>query len=356
MLRVQRSIAFAALSSLLAALAPAAGRVAAQPLAQPPAPATAQPEDTPAEAETPAHTTGARADAPSAARSVPRRGAWYGWQTLAVDAGSLALAGAVAATVDVEPDPLNVLAATWYGASAVAAPAVHYAHDNWPLGLAAFGMRALAPPVIGFFGLVAACTANAEFEGDCARPGWAVGSLIGISGAALADALLLGYERPTDPPPPPTSWYGWQMLAIDLVGFGGGAVVAARNRRTDEGEEIHPALGLWAVGYTVGSIGGPTIHFAHGRVGIGFLSLGLRALAGPLLGVLPGLAGYCAATAGADDCAAHGAQWGLLGGAVAMSLFDALVLGYEPAEGDEDPRYGPTATLGPGTIAIQGYW
>jgi len=299
--------------------------------------------------------------APAAATAAPARAeptsGWYGWQTLTVDAAALALGAAIAASADVELEPANVVAATWYGVGAVAAPAVHHAHDNWPIGLSDFGLRALAPPVIGFFGWITACTANRDFESECAASGWGVGSLIGLSGVALIDGLVLARPRTAvDERASRTSWYGWQMLAIDLVGYGLGAATVS-GKRTDEGAEIHPALGAWAIGYTVGVIGAPIVHFAHGKVGFGFLSLGLRALAAPLLGVLPGLAGYCAATGGASDCAEHGAQWGLLGGSLAVGLFDALVLAHEPADDDDAAaRYAPTASIGPGAIAVSGYW
>jgi hypothetical protein len=73
---------------------------------------------------------------------------------------------------------------------------------------------------------------------------------------------------------------------------------------------------------------------------------------GPL-GALPGMFGYCAAT-GTHDCFQIGAQWGLLGGALAVSLFDALVMARKQVS--TQPTSGVTASLGPGTIAIGGYW
>src|SRR5262245_22638962 len=82
---------------------------------------------------------------------------WYGWQTLSVDAAGL-LTGVIAAnSLDLSPGKLGVTAATWYGIGAVAAPAVHHAHGRWYIGLADFGLRAFAPPLIGFFGLLSTC-------------------------------------------------------------------------------------------------------------------------------------------------------------------------------------------------------
>jgi hypothetical protein len=338
MLRFESRLATAVLGAALAVVLPAASRVAAQ---------------APAQRSSPEHSSMPPAEETERKRG--GRGDYYGWQTLTVDAAAVVLAGVVAATADVEPEPFNVFAATWYGVSAVAAPAVHYAHDNWPIGMASFGMRTLLPPVFGFFGLLASCTANEEFEGECARPGWATGSVIGLSGAALIDGLLLGYELTSDPPPPPRYWYGWQILVLDLAGFFAGGVAGTGIQRKDGGEAIHPALGTWVIGWTVGTIGAPIVHFTHGRVGIGFLSLGLRLMVGPMIGAVTGLVGYCAATAGADDCASHGAQWGLLAGAAAISLFDALVLAHEPTD-DGDARYAPSPTIGPGTIGVRGYF
>ena len=87
------------------------------------------------------------------------------------------------------------------------------------------------------------------------------------------------------------------------------------------------------MGYLVGLVGGPTVHFVHGNWGTGFISLGARALIGPL-GVVPGIAGYCAATGGVKNCSEDGALYGLVGGLVAVDLFDALVL----AGGSTVPR------------------
>jgi hypothetical protein len=114
----------------------------------------------------------------------------YAWQILVADAAGVLAGVAVASSVDVRANRLGVMAATWYGVGALAAPALHYAHGNWPIGLGDLGTRLLLPPVVGFFGLLGACTANRDFEGSCARPGWAVGSMIGLGGWALFDAFV----------------------------------------------------------------------------------------------------------------------------------------------------------------------
>ena len=142
-------------------------------------------------------------------------------------------------------------------------------------------------------------------------------------------------------------------MIFDAIGYGLGAYFAASNPRTDDGEKIPPALGLWVGAYTVGLIAAPITHFVHGNAGKGFGSLGLRLLVGPL-GAVVGLMGFCAATAGSDGCTEVGAVWGLLGGGMAVSLLDALVLAHEPAAAPV--RYTTTASIGPGSLVVRGYF
>jgi len=150
---------------------------------------------------------------------------------------------------------------------------------------------------------------------------------------------------------PPKPWSGWQILMLDGLALTAGAALAARNPENEEGEDIHPALSPWAADCLAG---GPVIHFAHGRVGTGFISLGARTLVGPMF-VLPGVAGYCAATAGVHNCSEIGAVYGLLGGLVAVDLFDALVLAHEDVEPNETASYAPYVQLGPGSVVVGGY-
>ena len=288
------------------------------------------------------------------AQQVP--GEWYGWQTLAVDGLALGAGIAAAATLEFppreRPSAAGVIASTWYGLGALAAPSVHYAHGRTGVGVGDFGVRLVLPPTVGFAGWLAACTARRHFDTDCARSGWTAGSLVGLAGAAALDAGVLASPRAFDQDDAGGTWYGWQTFAIDATGVGLGASLALSSPRTGEGEKIHPALPTWAIGLTIGLFGGPIVHFAHGRWGTGLISLGARFLVGPL-GAAPGAIGYCAATGGVHDCAAVGAQWGLLGGLVAVSLFDGLVLANEPAE--EKAASSVTLYLGPGTIGVTGY-
>jgi hypothetical protein len=77
------------------------------------------------------------------------------------------------------------------------------------------------------------------------------------------------------------------------------------------------------------------VHFVNARWGIGFASFGLRALGGPI-GAVPGLIGYCAATAGVRGCVETGAAYGLVGGLIAVDLLDALVLAHDKGRKQEN--------------------
>ncbi|HKU45111.1 MAG TPA: hypothetical protein VJR89_43425 [Polyangiales bacterium] len=290
---------------------------------------------------------------PAAANAPPPTAAepWYGWQVLLLDAAALATAAAVSSTHDSQAEPLGLFAGTWYGVSLVGAPAVHYAHGRGAAGLLDFSMRAFAPPLDGVFGLVGSCLSK-EFEGSCVETGWGVGSLIGSAGAAAFDALVLSRPEPRSSAPP--SWYGLQILAIDLIGYGAGIYYASRKPHDADGDALHPALAVWVPSYIIGFIGAPIVHFAHGEIERGFGSLGLRLLVGPL-GAVFGLMGYCAATGGATDCSGDGALWGLLGGALSVSLLDAFALAREPVAASEHAS-SLGVSVGPGAISVAGRW
>ena len=84
-----------------------------------------------------------------------------------------------------------------------------------------------------------------------------------------------------------------------------------------------------------------------------FGSLGLRSLVGPM-GALPGVMGYCSASGGVEGCAGSGALFGLVGGLLAVDLFDALVLAHSDADVTGTSRFTPSVSAGPGYVAISG--
>ena len=283
---------------------------------------------------------------------------WYGLETLAVDGAGLLAGGVAAATLDFsrghEPPKLGLVAAGWYGVGAVGAPAVHYAHGNTGLGMASLGFRSLVPPVTGFFGLIGVCVGRGDFEHDCVVDGYVGGTIFGLASAAAFDAGLLAWDHPRRDPEPERYWYGAQTLAVDAGTLAFGAYIATREPRTKSGQKIHPALATWVGAWSFGLFGGPIVHFVHGRWGIGFASFGLRAVAGPL-GAVPGLMGYCAATAGVRGCTETGASWGLLGGLVAIDLLDALVLAHEKVDTKTASDRQVFVGVGPGTVTLGGY-
>ncbi|MFO7177428.1 MAG: hypothetical protein DIU78_001900 [Pseudomonadota bacterium] len=255
---------------------------------------------------------------------------WYGWQTLIVDAAAIVTGVAIAASVrdDIAdpPTPLGTVSFAWYGLGAVGAPAVHYAHRRLGTGATTFGLRATVPVLTSLFGVVASCGRGRK-GGTCADDGAAAGALTGLVGVAALDAAVFGWERYSQEPSTRT-WYGWQTLIVDGAGLALGLGYAADEPKTKNGELLHPATATFVPLYTIGLFGGPIVHFVHGRVGIGFLSFGVRGLVAPMF-ALPGLVGQCTITWGAGKCAAEGAQWGILGGSLAVSLFDSLVLAWD---------------------------
>jgi hypothetical protein len=295
-------------------------------------------------------TSPATVPAPPPAPAPPQE--WQGWQTLVVDLAGLSAGIGVAASVDSSASSLGLVMATWYGVGIVGAPAIHEAHRHWPIGLADFGLRTLIPPLVGVGGILAACVAHDEFDHRCARDGLAGGMLVGLLGAAAIDALLLSSASTREGPGPSGSWYGLQVLAVDLVAYGVGAYYALRDPRAGH-DRPHPGLALWVMDYVIGSIGAPIVHFVHGNVGLGFASLGSRLILSPL-GAVIGLMGTCAGTAGRGDCAEQGAQYGLFGGSLVIALFDALVFAREAEAKSTASNFD--VTLGAGSIGVHSSW
>ncbi|MGC4088148.1 MAG: hypothetical protein QM756_09655 [Polyangiaceae bacterium] len=129
-------------------------------------------------------------------------------------------------------------------------------------------------------------------------------------------------------------WYGWQTLATDGAALGLFTLsIAATEMRDSSTSEVLGVMG--AAAYVAG---GPTVHFAHGHVGKGFGSLGLR-VGLPVAGALTATA--IARPCGGDfGCIGEAALGFLLGGVSAIAI-DAAVLGHEEVV---RPRQGLTAT------------
>jgi hypothetical protein len=138
--------------------------------------------------------------------------------------------------------------------------------------------------------------------------------------------------EPAEPaqPPAPTaratesSWYGWQVMIADAASIAMmGSGLAARNA---------PIGYLGLGGYLVAA---PIVHGAHGRVGVGFASFGLRAGL-PMVGAMLGYAAAGSCSREEQEkllgCFFHGwgeAVAGGLVGAAGAVVIDAALLAHE---------------------------
>ena len=143
-------------------------------------------------------------------------------------------------------------------------------------------------------------------------------------------------------PPKPERWYGYQTLIIDLVPLVAMPVGIVTTVQGAKGDNT-PIAGVALVGLGTTSylFGAPIVHWAHGRVGIGFLSLGMRILA-PVAGLGLGAVGSQIAT---DSKNQDGIPVGAALGAIAAMVVDGAVLAREKVRDDDEDA----ATRGPMT-------
>jgi hypothetical protein len=295
-------------------------------LAQPQAP-DLPPEAAPATAS-PAPTPGSPDDAPVHETVVSER-KWFGYEILLMDAAALGGGLLIGSAHDGDRDwqqTGDVIAGTW-GIGMVGSFAVHSAHGNAALGLAGTGARLLLPPIGAVLGVGVHCIAVAG-EKPCSAGGGRGGFVFGMITASLLDSLAFARAETDDPDARIDGervWYGYQTLMID------GAALAAslaftigrkHPERTDNGGR------MLVFPYLTGFLVSPWVHAFHGRVGVAFASLGLRALA-PALATLPGMAGKCASSGGERFCIKEGAVWGLFGGTMLVAAIDIGALSFE---------------------------
>jgi hypothetical protein len=149
----------------------------------------------------------------------------------------------------------------------------------------------------------------------------ASGQVVVVAPAGNPNFQIVGSKKDTK-----RVWYGWQTLIFDGVAVVGGATLAFAN--TDGGGWF------WLGTYTLAP---PIVHWAHGRVGIGFADLGVR-LGAPVVGTLLGGAIGCSSSSGngLDDlnaCVA-GLAIGFLVGYGSAIAVDAAVFARETVEID----------------------
>jgi hypothetical protein len=154
----------------------------------------------------------------------------------------------------------------------------------------------------------------------------AVTSVTSIGGAALVAGILLtaSTARASD-----TTWYGYQTLAVDGVSAGLIGVNAYLIKKDTEHGDTGDHTGVYVILAGLGGLGylfgGPTVHWAHGRTGIGFADLGAR-VALPLAGLGIG------ALIPARDQTPGIIIGAIIGGCLAVAL-DAVVFARDPILG-----------------------
>jgi hypothetical protein len=144
----------------------------------------------------------------------------------------------------------------------------------------------------------------------------------------LADGSL----PPAEPFRP---WYGWQPMILDGVALG--SLAAAGLAGLDEDSLLLVVVPV-ALVY---DLGGPTVHWLHGRKRIAFASLGLR-MGAPLLGVLVAPA---FARCGADDveaCRNRSRGWGALAGFAVASALDAALFCWDAPTAEKRALWAPS--------------
>lgn len=316
--------------------APAAAPApAAQPAlaAAPPAPAAqSAPAATPAPAAAPVASAPYASEPQNPADALGLEPEWYGWQILVMD--MVALTGGVlvgAANDGSEAQQRGDVIAMSWGFGMVGSLAVHGAHENGALGLAGFGARLLLPPLGAAFGVAGHCL-GVGGDDPCSADGGTWGFVGGMVLASAIDIALISHERKSQLlRASQHTWYGWQMLIIDGLALGTGLGVMIGTDKDDRTKNAGALIVLpWLVGMGVS----PWVHAFHGRIGIAFASLGLRALV-PAIGAIGGIAGNCAASGTEMRCTKEGAVWGVFFGTMVTAAFDIGVLAYErnpPAE------------------------
>ncbi len=263
---------------------------------------------------------------------------WYGWQIWAADAANIALGLAIMSQAPADPADvsprLGYVAATWQLGGMLTAPSIHFAHGNVARGFASFGMRAVLP----FVALPSLLHCSPDYRDICMQrtAQWvSLGALFAVS--AMDGAFFARNDRSTRQETQ-GDWYGWQGLILDGAGLSIGLSVAIANAHRDSqasganARASRPAsfaenmtIPLWALGV----VGGPIIHWSHGRLGIGFASLGMRLLGGVALWVVPLWYTHCATN---DSLCKEDFRpiqdWVMFTGQLSASLIDDLVLSW----------------------------
>jgi hypothetical protein len=259
---------------------------------------------------------------------------WFGYQILLMDGAALAgglLVGSQSEGTD-RRQTGDVIGST-YAFGMIGSFALHAAHENTALGLAGTGARLLLPPIGAVLGVGVQCIAVGG-DDPCSAAGGRGGFVFGMITASLIDSI--GFARaetydPSEATEGERRWYGYQTLVIDGAALATGLAFTLGRKhpdRTDDGARMLVAP------YAIGILVSPWVHAFHGRIGVAFASLGLRALV-PAIAAIPGITTNCAASGAEKYCIKEGAVWGLFAGSLLIAAIDIGALSFErisPAE------------------------
>ena len=171
---------------------------------------------------------------PPAAEVAPRT--WYGWQTLSADgASTVVLSTGIAlgsSSSDGGMDAARAFLIGGLGIFALGAPVVNLANGEPWRAAGSLGLRAGLPTVGFFVGLASApsCPVTHDSFGPCLKglDSAAIGALVGMIGASIADASLLAYKTEPKREPKTAATLGLApqidptrgTYALSLVGTG----------------------------------------------------------------------------------------------------------------------------------------
>ncbi len=131
---------------------------------------------------------------PPAALADNRDGAWYGWQTMTVDAAAV---GTIALGVKVGSTPL---ALSGVGGLVLGAPVLHAVHGNWGNAGLSLSSRVLLP-LAGF--LLGDLVSNDRMGARFAKV--LAGGLLGASSALVLDYAVISFDD-ASPRPAARQW------------------------------------------------------------------------------------------------------------------------------------------------------
>lgn len=155
---------------------------------------------------------------------------------------------------------------------------------------------------------------------------WPRAAVLGATRAAVAAAVLFTANAASANNP---TWYGYETLTVDGVSAGligvNSYLLYRDQSHGDNGEYLGVKVALAGLGGLGYVFGGPIVHWAHARTGIGFADLGTR-IALPLGGL-----GLGALVSSGDQTRAI-VVGAIVGGALAIAL-DAAVFAFDPVLG-----------------------